>query len=249
MGQLVEKVSGQSCPICRTDSITTTRPEDREYTRCSCCGVIRTRFHYNARLYGKAYAKTYLGYAAGPANTPLNLFRLGLVSRWLLEGEKILDIGCCVGEFLRFAEHYYQCTGFEPNTEAARSARHRCSSPVVSTLDGGVPKVECITLFDVLEHLEDPKEFLTMLKVEYLYPKGIIVITTPDVSVIEPWDDKRLRKWKHYKPQEHLWLYTEQALAFLANLVGEVVHVGREESDIRPGNPDGDLLTCVIQAS
>jgi SAM-dependent methyltransferase len=242
---LGNRISGKPCPICHHEATTT--PEDGEYIRCGRCGVLQTRFDYNPKIYGTNYAENYVEYSQTDVNTPLNLFRLGLVSRWLKPQNRILDIGCCIGEFIRFAEHYYNCVGLEPNNVARKIASKRVQSIVASDLDGTMP-VHCITLFDVLEHIQEPQVFLHALVREYLHPRGIVVITTPNVEVIPAWNDDLLRRWKHYKPQEHLFLYTEDSLAELCKRVGlEPIHWGREESDIRPGNPDGDILTCVAR--
>ena len=234
-------LTGISCPICEAQS--TFQSASEEYIRCPRCGVVRTKYDYDESLYGVGYADNYLEYAKSPSNTPLNLFRLGLISRWLKSDDKILDVGCCVGEFLRFAEPYYRCTGFEPNLKAAAYARQRCNSLIASRLP--VNNFNCVTMFDVIEHIDDPKGFLTVL-VTQLEAKGIIALTTPNVDVIPKWNDFGLRGWKHYKPKEHLFLHTEISLTLLLENVGlEVVHVGVEESDIRPGNPNGDILTLV----
>jgi 2-polyprenyl-3-methyl-5-hydroxy-6-metoxy-1,4-benzoquinol methylase len=215
---------------------------DGEYTRCVHCGVLRTRYSYNAEMYGEAYAKNYLLYAESTTNTPLQLFRVGLVSRWLHRGDKILDVGCCVGEFLGFAEKYYSCVGFEPNKKAI--AKRRCKAKIHSTMNGMILPSKCITMFDVLEHIEKPREFLKLL-FTYLSPGGIFVITTPDVQAV---GDKGLKTWKHYKPKEHLFLYSELSLETLVQSVGlQILHWGREESDIRPDNPNGDIMTCVAR--
>jgi 2-polyprenyl-3-methyl-5-hydroxy-6-metoxy-1,4-benzoquinol methylase len=234
-----------SCLICGSGVLWS---EDRELCRCQSCGVIRTRYDYNPRLYRTTYAKNYIEYAKTDVNTPLNLFRLGLVSRWLKESQVIMDIGCCVGEFLRFAEEYYQCFGFEPNPEAALLARKRCKSKIFGSFSKTflkkIPEAHCITMFDVVEHLENPITAVSDLITNHLLPGGVLVITTPNVEVASNSDS--LRTWKHWKPQEHLWLHTEYSLTKLLDKVNlDVVHVGREESDIRPGNPEGDIITIV----
>lgn len=237
--------SGGACSICGSN---TAESDDQEYKRCTHCGVVRTRFNYNPKVYDKAYAVNYVAYAESEVNIPLNLFRLGLVSRWMKTGQRILDVGCCIGEFIRFAEHYYECVGFEPNNYALEKARKRVNSKIISDLNGSTAKVHCITLFDVLEHIEDPKDFLTFLSEKYLLPDGIIALTTPNVAAIPMWQWNEMRRWKHYKPQEHLYLYTESGLQSLCERVGlKPIHWGVEESDIRPGNPNGDILTCVAR--
>lgn len=239
-------LTGISCPICEAQS--TFQSADEEYIRCQRCGVVRTKYDYDASLYGTSYATNYLAYAESSSNTPLNLFRLGLVSRWLHKNQSLLDVGCCVGEFLRFAEHYYHCVGFEPNLKAAGFARQRCNSLIVTKLHPlSLPGsgFNCITLFDVIEHIDQPKDFLDFLA-KMLLPGGIIALTTPNVDTIPKWNNAALRIWKHYKPKEHLFLHTELSLTSILQSVGlEVIHVGTEESEIRPGNPNGDILTLV----
>ena len=237
--------SRKPCPVCGGPTLT---PEDDEYIRCIYCKVVRTCHHYSASLYRKEYADTYLGYASNETlNTPLNLLRLGLVSRWLRPHRCLLDIGCCIGEFIRFAEPYYPCMGFEPNEIAATLAKGRVHSPIVTTL-GGVMLFDCITMFDVLEHIESPIENLRPLLGASLRQDGVLIITTPNVSVVPLWEDSTLRSWKHWKPKEHLWLHTEVSLRKIAEILGlRVLYVGREESDIRPGNEDGGIITAVFR--
>lgn len=242
-----EPVHYTICPFCACSM----RPSsDKEFFRCVHCGVVRTKYSYDSKMYDPKYTKNYLGYAKTEINTPLNLFRLGLVSRWVRPGQTILDVGCCIGEFLRFTEKHYPCIGFEPNKDAAKTARSRCDSAVYTELNGSIPKVQAVTLFDVLEHMEDPQGFLEMVKDQYLQDKGVIVITTPNVDVIPKWpgSEDDMKAWKHYKPTEHLWLFTEEALSHMGvNASLNPIHFGREESDIRPGNPGGGILTCVLQ--
>jgi len=232
------------CPICTNLQVTV--PNDEEYIRCNRCGVVKTKYSYDSKLYREDYADNYVEYAKTIVNIPLNLFRVGLVSRWLSPEETILDIGCCIGEFVRFAEPYYRCTGFEPNPMAAAMAKERVKSEIITKLHKGL-HVNCITMFDVFEHIEDPISFL-----DYLYgilePGGILALTTPNAGCIPNWSDDQLRGWKHYKPKEHLFLYSEEALDYITHRAGfKLLHVGTEESDIRPGNPNGDILTYVTR--
>lgn len=237
------KSNGKSCPICNSKS--TLSPEDEEYIRCMNCGVIRTKYDYNATQYSTDYALNYLKYALSPCNKSLNLFRLGLVARWIKDDATILDIGCCVGEFIRFAENHYTCEGFEPNPVAAREAQKRTCSTIMQDLNGH-KKYDCVTMFDVLEHIQDPVQIVEHIS-SILLPNGILAITTPNASACVGGLEID-RSWKHYKPKEHLFVYTNLSLKLLLGKVGlKVVHTGEEESLIRPGNPNGDIITCVAQ--
>lgn len=234
----------KNCPICMSKNVIS--PEDGEYVRCLQCGVVRTKYDYEASQYGADYAINYLNYANSAQNKSLNLFRLGLIARWLKPDATVLDVGCCVGEFIRFAENHYECEGFEPNPVAAREAVKRTHSTITSELNGH-KLYNCVTMFDVLEHIQEPAELLKHLW-NILRPEGIIAITTPNVDSVSVKGDDAIKNWKHYKPKEHLFLYTDDSLEILLNNIGfTIAHWGREESYIRPGNYNGDILTCVAQ--
>jgi 2-polyprenyl-3-methyl-5-hydroxy-6-metoxy-1,4-benzoquinol methylase len=234
-----------TCPICGHAEVF--EAENKEYYVCTNCRVLRTKYSYDLSLYDDSYAKNYVEYVRrNQINIPLQLFRVGLVSRWLKPKEGLLDIGCGIGEFIHFAEKYYTCVGFEPNPKAIE--RKRCKAKVYSTLVGSVPRFRCVTMFDVLEHIQKPKEFLRELVERHLLPGGVLAITTPNIEAVDSKNWDKLIEWKHYKPREHLFLYNEQGLEILLESAGfSVIHWGREESDIRPDNPNGDILTCVAQ--
>lgn len=237
------KSSGKPCPICNSKS--TISPEDDEYLRCLECGVVRTKYDYDASQYGKDYAENYLKYAQSPQNKSLNLFRLGLIARWLKPDAMVLDIGCCVGEFIRYAEPHYRCVGFEPNLVALKEAMHRTRSEIVSNLNGN-HTFDCVTMFDVIEHIQEPVELLKHIS-SILTPGGIVAVTTPDSTCFGV-STSEYRSWKHWKPREHLFLYSITSLELLFEKVGfDVVHTGAEESFIRPGNLNEDIFTCVAQ--
>jgi 2-polyprenyl-3-methyl-5-hydroxy-6-metoxy-1,4-benzoquinol methylase len=239
--------SDKLCPIC--NHFLTLSPVDDEYILCLGCGVLRTKYNYDGSQYSTNYALNYLEYAKSPCNTSLNLFRLGLISRWLKSEARVLDIGCCVGEFLRFAERYYTCAGFEPNLIAATEATKRISSEVTTHLNGHKP-FNCVTMFDVIEHIQEPLELLKHINT-MLLPGGIVALTTPNLSSLSMCrriTNESIRVWKHYKPREHLYLYTKNSLKILMHKADfSTIHWGTEESDIRPGNPNGDILTCVAR--
>lgn len=238
-----------NCPLCL--SLAHPAPSG-EYVRCSSCGVVRTRYNYDSCQYNAQYCINYQQYALSPINQSLNLCRLGLAARFMNPGRYtysqglLLDIGCCVGEFIRFAERHYLTVGFEPNKEAVQVARRRVASRVTDDITSLVKeqKFTVITMFDVLEHIEDLHGFLCFLVDRLLAPGGHVIVTTPNV---EPQEDLS-SAWKHYKPKEHLWLHTEKSLEFAFSQVGMVkVYVGFEESDIRPDNPNKDIITFVAR--
>lgn len=96
------------------------------------------------------------------------------------EGCSILDVGCFDGRFLALMGKKYQCYGIEINSSARRRAQARGITVVgddFSALVDRMDPVDCITAFDVIEHVRSPREFLTHC-VSVLNPNGCIVVAT-----------------------------------------------------------------------
>jgi 2-polyprenyl-3-methyl-5-hydroxy-6-metoxy-1,4-benzoquinol methylase len=74
-----------------------------------------------------------------------------------------------------------------------------------------------VTLWDVIEHLEDPIAHLGAAA-RALKPDGLLVIETQNVASLFA----RLlgRKWQHYKHAEHLYHFDPRSLGRLLELAG-----------------------------
>ena len=69
--------------------------------------------------------------------------------------------------------------------------------------------VDVIVLFDVIEHLPDPRETLALCY-RQLNPGGIIVITTGDFGSMAA----KLAgvRWRLMTPPQHLWFFTQESM-------------------------------------
>jgi hypothetical protein len=56
---------------------------------------------------------------------------------------------------------------------------------------------DLVIMSDVLEHMEE-LEFLQELQWKHMY------LSFPETPVVEKWED--LKTWRHFKPNEHLWM-------------------------------------------
>ncbi|HRX78439.1 MAG TPA: class I SAM-dependent methyltransferase, partial [Pirellulaceae bacterium] len=79
----------------------------------------------------------------------------------------------------------------------------------------GTESFDVITLWDVIEHLEDPRAVLATAK-RLLKNDGILVLETQNVESVFA----RLmgRRWHHYKFEEHLWHFSPTTLSALLRL-------------------------------
>ncbi len=101
----------------------------------------------------------------------------------LPDNAKLLDLGCGTGGNLEMLSGFGAVTGIELDANAAELARQRGS---VSVLPGRLPDnlpvgeegFNCVTMLDVLEHIEqDAKSLCTVHRV--LAPGGYLLLTVP----------------------------------------------------------------------
>jgi 2-polyprenyl-3-methyl-5-hydroxy-6-metoxy-1,4-benzoquinol methylase len=91
---------------------------------------------------------------------------------------RILDFGCGNGDFLTTCElHGFEVLGVDRS--AARRGNARV--PIVSSLEEIDGLFHAVTLFEVLEHLDDPRSVIESLR-ERLMAGGILVLETPDAT-------------------------------------------------------------------
>ena len=94
----------------------------------------------------------------------------------------LLDIGTGLGMFLRLAREYgFSAHGVEPNAEAATALEKNHGIPVTNCFFEQAEidkKVDVITMWDLLEHLADPRAALKK-SADLLEPGGFLVIEIP----------------------------------------------------------------------
>ncbi len=101
----------------------------------------------------------------------------------LPEQAKILDLGCGTGGNLAMLSQFGEVLGVELDEQAAQLARERGIAPVIrGKLPDALPLAEasfdCVTLLDVLEHIDDDRATLNAVN-KLLAPNGQVLITVP----------------------------------------------------------------------
>ncbi|ATX81782.1 2-polyprenyl-3-methyl-5-hydroxy-6-metoxy-1,4-benzoquinol methylase [Mariprofundus ferrinatatus] len=116
---------------------------------------------------------------------------------------KILDVGCGTGGNFNMLSKFGQLEGLECDEEALLMARKRDVCPV---LHGSMPecvsiegeRYHLITMFDVLEHIEDDRG--TILKAwELLLPGGRLMLTVPAFPFLWSEHDTQHHHKRRYK--------------------------------------------------
>lgn len=126
--------------------------------------------------------------------------------------KSILDVGCGNGGFVDFVmAQGYQIRGIDLSESAVSIARG-FNLPVSKTdffsneLENS--SFDCITMFEVIEHVPKTFEFLKRAE-QLLRPGGLLYLTTPNFNSV---DRKLLGKgWKVFHP-EHLTYFTSKSL-------------------------------------
>ena len=147
----------------------------------------------------------------------LNKFRVDIVNKHI-KG-KVLDFGCGSGQFLEYRGNSF---GFDICPKAISSLREK--GLYVDFWNGGMKgkEIEGITMFDVLEHLRDPKLILSQIKCRWLII-SIPIFESKSVALNS----------KHFKPREHFWYFSHNALVDLLKINGfEMIECLDDETKI-----------------
>ena len=141
---------------------------------------------------------------------------------FLPEETRLLDIGCNVGTFLQLAKKQgYLGTGVEPDANAVeaglRSALDiRCG--YLHQINLGEARYDIVTLFEVVEHLEDPTGLLKECH-RVLKPGGFLCMTTGNAR---SWTAKFLKgKWDYFDLKVgHMSFFNPSSVSTVARRTG-----------------------------
>ncbi len=126
------------------------------------------------------------------------------------KNKKLLDYGCGWGGFLELANKISSCSGVEIREKCVSFIKSKFKKKIriENNINFFKSKFDIITLFHVLEHLEDPISHLKNIK-NFLNPGGKIIIEVPSaVNILL--ELKEFRKFSFWS--EHLVLHTKKSL-------------------------------------
>jgi 2-polyprenyl-3-methyl-5-hydroxy-6-metoxy-1,4-benzoquinol methylase len=137
-------------------------------------------------------------------------------------GRRLLEVGCGAGFFLKAAERAgWQVEGIELSEEASRFAVDRLQLPIRRERAEDAPiapgSFDAAAMFDVIEHLFDPRAVLTATA-RALAPGGTLVISTPNFASVSRF--LLGINWAVLSPLEHVYYFTENSLSRLLAATG-----------------------------
>ena len=222
-----------TCPVCTQANHCDffMRKDGYDLYRCSDCQHIFVwpipTIDQLERVYSFANAYQVQAKTTYDENTPaLDKTRESLrqIEIFCPNRERLLDVGCSAGSFLWLAKRngWSSVRGVELNQDTAEIARHNGIEVFVGELAAAnfpPGSFEAIHLGDVIEHVQDPGEFLARVSV-LLQPDGVVVIVTPNHDALFPWLTYWLYRlfrvpWSHPTPPYRLNQFSEKSLAKL----------------------------------
>lgn len=141
--------------------------------------------------------------------------KMNLVESHVVGKKVLLDIGAGTGDFLLYAKKRgWSVSGIETNSSARALAKAKDLDLFKERPGGLIPKPTAISLWHVLEHLPDPKEYLKWIHTQ-LEEQGILIIAVPN---FKSWDAKHYQSdWAAYDVPRHLWHFSKKSILELTN--------------------------------
>ena len=215
------------CPLCCTDRLQQIfKKQGIPYYRCLACDFVFSKPSVNANLTNELdeYEPAYLQYLAESAEDERNHTAfLHWVERFCsLHGQRVLDVGCGSGKFVRFLRRTgVEAFGVEP--AAPLFSRFLANDPFFVhqtfedyAVDSATKQFAAIFASDVIEHVERP-DFLLRDASVLLRPGGTLFVSTPDVRSVVA----RVcgRHW-HFYNRYHLSYLSRRTIGALAARYG-----------------------------
>jgi len=219
------------CPICQTDKIKYySSKNDYKLYRCLKCNLV---FVWPIpadlnNIYNKEYFKNESGGSFGYSDydrdkEPMREIFAAYIKRIenLTAGRNIFDVGAATGYFLNLAKiQGWRTAGIEISDYAAKVARTRGHE----VLCGHLPEIkiedkfDAVTMWDVLEHLDNPEEYLRAVNKILVSNNGWLIVNTVNRDSL--WARLLGSRWHLIVPPEHLFYYSRKSLKILLERTG-----------------------------
>jgi 2-polyprenyl-3-methyl-5-hydroxy-6-metoxy-1,4-benzoquinol methylase len=253
-----------SCRLCGSDEYRIVDTEQRNggtYTiaRCSKCSLVYTRETYSSispdyiSLDEHDLSADHI-WLQTTHKEPAFRQCLDLVRTYQSKNQtgaikpSLLDAGCGIGGWLSFACALYESYGFDASEAQVRYAaakfphvrRAVTIAEYQTVMNNALPPFDLITMWDVLEHIRNPLEFLRDI-VTPLAPHGFLFASVPAAepmvlkSRLIPlgWPRSRFS----WSPHEHVVYYSPKTLRLLCERCSlKVVKIGSVVAYPRPAS-------------
>ncbi len=190
-----------------------------EIVRCDTCGLARSLHRDDFQTRQKIYTQLQDPVYEQETENRQVIFkrRVKAISEDIHQAGRLLDVGCSTGLFAgEAAKTGWQVAGIDPAEWAVAIARQRVpagrffTNTIETAEFSGLP-FDVITLWDVLEHVDHPRDVLGRLT-QWLAPGGHLYLNLPNI------DSLIARGMRTHWPmllREHLWYFSPQTITRL----------------------------------
>ena len=211
----------------------------RKVLKCRDCGLVFLEgMEKNLRdYYEQDYRKLYtpvIGKELSPSERfdvylPFQKSRIEDVKPYLNPNMKALDIGCSSGYFLyALKDLVRECVGIEFNKSDVEFARKKCGVKIydhpLEETDIPLEYFDIVFMLDVLEHIEDPIQFLRTVR-KYIKSGGYIYIEVDNIddSLLSIYGIEEYADFYYREP--HIFYFSPETLKSVienGGFVGEI---------------------------
>lgn len=201
-----------------------------ELKECTDCHLLATHPQPSEQQLGRYYSSTnYISHSdtkAGLINKLYHSARSFMMKKkfdWVVNVSsrstgQLLDVGAGTGHFAKYMQdHGWNVTALEPDSTARKVASEKLGLnvlPIEAMTTLQHESFDVITLWHVLEHVQDINGYLTHFK-SLLKPNGVLIIAVPNHTSR---DAKQYKgHWAALDVPRHLWHFSPSAILKLLN--------------------------------
>ena len=235
----MKKENDRTCYLCQASNLEVIRNKvrydiKRNVLKCANCGIIyleQKQINYE-EYYKSDYRKNYspnLGEELTSKQLfdsllPFQKYRVDIAKKLVGKGSDICDLGCASGHFLHSMRDYVnERVGIELNQAdfefVDKELKIQVFNKPINETGLEVKKFDLISSFHVLEHIEDPREFLINAR-KYLKDSGYLLIEVPNVedALLSLYQNKEYEDFWYREP--HIFNFSIKSLRDLMEQSG-----------------------------
>lgn len=139
--------------------------------------------------------------------------KLKLINSFNTKSKKVLDVGAGTGDFLKVCKmNSWEIFGSEPDSGARNIAAKKGVNLEKDLSKFQNQQFDVITLWHVLEHVENLQEYITTLK-SLLTENGRLIIAVPNFKSYDAIKYKEF--WAAFDVPRHLWHFSKTSISKL----------------------------------
>lgn len=139
--------------------------------------------------------------------------RIRDISAFKKPGTRLLDIGCGMGQFVRYAKSRgYKVAAMDKAAACVKNLQNIGIPSYTSLTRVPDHRYDIVTLFDVIEHIKRPHKFLEVVR-HKMKKDGLLVLTTPNPAGISSKIIPTRLTRAPVRYSEHVILYTGKSIS------------------------------------